>query len=209
MPATSLADWLRGESDDALAELLRSRRDLSTPPPSDSTVLASRAGTPGSVARACEDLDTVTLAVLEACLLAGADRDPVPVEDVAKLVGADIAEQLARLRARALAWGADDALRVPPAVREGLGAVYAGLGSVARACEALDTVTLAVLEACLLAGADRDPVPVEDVAKLVGADIAEQLARLRARALAWGADDALRVPPAAREALGPFPAGLG
>ncbi|NBH05524.1 DNA-binding protein, partial [Amycolatopsis sp. SID8362] len=112
MPATSLADWLRAESDGALTELLRTRRDLSTPPPSDSTVLATRAGTPGSVARACEDLDSFTLAVLEACLLAGADRDPVPVEDVAKLVGTDVAEPLGRLRKRALAWGADDAVRV-------------------------------------------------------------------------------------------------
>ena len=129
MPATSLADWLRTESDDVLAELLRTRRDLSTPPPSDSTVLATRAGTPGSVARACEDLDTLTLAVLEACLLAGADHDPVPVEDVAKLVGADIAAPLARLRARVLAWGPDDALRVPPAVREALGPFPAGLGT--------------------------------------------------------------------------------
>ncbi|MEV6626736.1 DNA-binding protein, partial [Amycolatopsis sp. NPDC051114] len=118
MPATSLADWLRAESDAALEELLRTRRDLSTPPPSDSTVLATRAGTPGSVARACEDLDTVTLAVLEACLLAGADRDPVPVAEVTDLVGTDITAQLARLRARALAWGPDDALRVPPAVRD-------------------------------------------------------------------------------------------
>ncbi|WP_410613807.1 helicase-associated domain-containing protein [Amycolatopsis sp. lyj-109] len=129
MPATSLADWLRAEPDDALAELLRTRRDLSTPPPSDSTVLATRAGTPGSVARACEDLDTFTLAVLEACLLAGADRDPVPVEDIAKLVGADVAAPLARLRARALIWGSDDALRVPPSAREALGPFPAGLGT--------------------------------------------------------------------------------
>ncbi len=129
MPATSLADWLRAEPDAALAELLRTRRDLSTPPPSDSTVLATRAGTPGSVARACEDLDTGTLAVLEACLLTGADRDPVPVEDVTKLVGADIAAPLTRLRARALVWGTDDALRVPPAVREALGPFPAGLGT--------------------------------------------------------------------------------
>ncbi|MGW4061831.1 helicase-associated domain-containing protein [Amycolatopsis sp. NPDC004747] len=129
MPATSLADWLRAESDGALAELLRTRRDLSTPPPSDSTVLATRAGTPGSVARACEDLDTFTLAVLEACLLAGADHDPVPVEDVAKLVGADVAAPLARLRARVLVWGPDDALRVPPAAREALGPFPAGLGA--------------------------------------------------------------------------------
>src|SRR4051812_5148887 len=138
MPATSLADWLRAESDAALEELLRTRRDLSTPPPSDSTVLATRAGTPGSVARACEDLDTVTLAVLEACLLAGADRDPVPVAEVTDLVGTDVTAQLARLRARALAWGPDDALRVPPAVRDALGPFPAGLGASSPSLEGED-----------------------------------------------------------------------
>ncbi|MEU7789586.1 helicase-associated domain-containing protein [Amycolatopsis sp. NPDC049159] len=138
MPATSLADWLRAESDGALTELLRTRRDLSTPPPSDSTVLATRAGTPGSVARACEDLDSFTLAVLEACLLAGADRDPVPVEDIAKLVGTDVTEPLTRLRKRALAWGSDDAVRVPPAVREALGPFPAGLGAPSPSLEGED-----------------------------------------------------------------------
>src|SRR5213082_1999390 len=131
MPATSLADWLRAESDDALAELLRSRRDLSTPPPSDSTVLASRAGTPGSIARACEDLDTRTLAVLEACLLAGADRDPVPVTEVAGLAGIDVTEPLSLLRGRALAWGPGDALRVAPTLRDVLGPFPAGVPGTA------------------------------------------------------------------------------
>ena len=123
MPATSLADWLRAESDDALAELLRSRRDLSTPPPSDSTVLASRAGTPGSIARACEDLDTRTLAVLEACL-----------------------------RGRALAWGPGDALRVAPTLRDVLGPFPAGLGASVPALDAdalsgLDEDELGVVKA--------------------------------------------------------------
>jgi len=152
MPATSLADWLRAESDDSLAELLRTRRDLSTPPPSDSTVLATRAGTPGSVARACEELDTFTLAVLDACLLADADTSAVPVAEVAALVGADIDVPLARLRARALAWGPDDALRVPPAARDALGPFPAGLGAsmpsldLARLDE-LDEDELGVLKA--------------------------------------------------------------
>ncbi|HET6291154.1 MAG TPA: DNA-binding protein, partial [Amycolatopsis sp.] len=129
MPAPSLADWLRQESDDALAALLRTRRDLSTPPPSDTIVLATRAGTPGSVARACEDLDTFTLSVLDALLLAGADTDPAPAAEVARLVGAEIGEPLALLRKRALVWGEDDALRVPPSARDALGPFPAGLGS--------------------------------------------------------------------------------
>ncbi|QRP46756.1 helicase-associated domain-containing protein [Amycolatopsis sp. FDAARGOS 1241] len=138
MPATSLADWLRAESDDALTELLRTRRDLSTPPPSDTTVLATRAGTPGSVARACEDLDTFTLAVLDALLVAGADTAPAPLATVTELVGTEITDQLARLRARALVWGADDELRVPPAARDALGPYPAGLGAPSPALAAID-----------------------------------------------------------------------
>src|SRR5437763_4015003 len=149
MPATSLADWLRAESDGALAELLRSRRDLSTPPPSDSPVLASRAGTPGSIARACEDLDPRTLAVLEACLLAGADRDPVPVTEVAGLAGIDVTEPLSLLRGRALAWGPGDALRVAPTLRDVLGPFPAGLGA-----------SVPALDADALSGLDEDELGV-------------------------------------------------
>ncbi|SEP27513.1 helicase-associated domain-containing protein [Amycolatopsis saalfeldensis] len=138
MPATSLADWLRAESDDALAELLRTRRDLSTPPPSDSTVLATRAGTPGSVARACEDLDTRTLAVLDALLVAGADVVPAPLAEVRALVGADVSDELTRLRARALVWGGDDELRVPPSARDALGPFPAGLGAPSPVLAATD-----------------------------------------------------------------------
>ncbi|MEV4598695.1 helicase-associated domain-containing protein [Amycolatopsis sp. NPDC049253] len=138
MPATSLADWLRAESDDALADLLRTRRDLSTPPPSDTTVLATRAGTPGSVARACEDLDTFTLAVLDGFLVAGADTAPVSLPSVAAMVGTDISGPLARLRARALVWGAEDELRVPPAARDALGPFPAGLGAPSPALAASD-----------------------------------------------------------------------
>ncbi|WP_034238851.1 hypothetical protein, partial [Saccharomonospora iraqiensis] len=73
MVAVSLADWLSSRPDDELAALLRDRRDLATPPPADSGVLATRAGTAGSIARACENLDTATLAVLETLLALDAD----------------------------------------------------------------------------------------------------------------------------------------
>jgi len=128
MPATSLADWLRAASDDELAALLRVRRDLATPPPSDSTVLATRAGTAGSVARAMEDLDTFTLSVLDALLIADADTEAVPLSRIAELIGADPRPGVERLRARVLAWGGDDAVRVLPATRELAGPFPAGLG---------------------------------------------------------------------------------
>ncbi|WP_199431365.1 helicase-associated domain-containing protein [Qaidamihabitans albus] len=138
MPATSLADWLRSASDDTLATLLRSRRDLATPPPADSTVLATRAGTAGSVARACEDLDTATLAVLETLLVAGADTAAVTRRDVAGLVRTDVGGALDRLRARALVWGDDDALNVAPGAREVFGPYPAGLGASVPALAAAD-----------------------------------------------------------------------
>ncbi|TVT24466.1 helicase-associated domain-containing protein [Amycolatopsis acidiphila] len=129
MPATSLADWLRSASDDELAALLQARRDLATPPPSDSTVLATRAGTAGSTARALEDLDTFTLTVLDALLVADADTEAVPRERVAALVGVDPGAALDRLRARAVVWGDDDALRALPVTRELVGPFPAGLGA--------------------------------------------------------------------------------
>ncbi|WP_285488836.1 helicase-associated domain-containing protein [Amycolatopsis taiwanensis] len=129
MPATSLADWLRSKSDDELAALLAARRDLATPPPATSMVLATRAGSAGSTARALEDLDTFTLAVLDALLLTDADTEAVPADAVAALLGADPAPALDRLRARAIAWGDDDALRVVPVVRDLLGPFPAGLGA--------------------------------------------------------------------------------
>jgi hypothetical protein len=138
MPANSLADWLSAASDDVMTALLRSRRDLATPPPSDTTVLATRAGTAGSVARACEDLDTVTLATMDSLLLCGADTAPVTQPDVERIVGADIVPALDRLRARALVWGPDDGLRVPPSAREVLGPFPAGLGASSAALAAID-----------------------------------------------------------------------
>ncbi|HVW40373.1 MAG TPA: DNA-binding protein, partial [Amycolatopsis sp.] len=129
MPATSLADWLRCASDDELAALLQARRDLATPPPPDSTVLATRAGTAGSAARALEDLDTFTLAVLDALLVADADTEPAPLAVVADLVGADPRSALDQLKARAVAWGDEDALRVLPVTREIVGPFPAGLGT--------------------------------------------------------------------------------
>ena len=141
MPAISLADWLRSLPDETLATLLRTRRDLATPPPSDSTVLATRAGTAGSVARACEDLDTFTLAVLETLLVAGADTAAVDRGAVTALLGRDPGADhrgdpadgqgaaLHVLRTKALVWGEDEQLRVVPAAREVFGPYPAGLGS--------------------------------------------------------------------------------
>ncbi|WP_370944963.1 helicase-associated domain-containing protein [Amycolatopsis sp. cg5] len=101
-------------------------------------------------------------------------------------------------------------LATPPPSDTTVLATRAGTpGSVARACEDLDTLTLAVLDALLLAGADTGSATLAEVRSLVEVDITEPLELLRSRLLVWGDDDALRVPPSARDALGPFPAGLG
>ncbi|MPY96517.1 MAG: DNA-binding protein [Actinophytocola sp.] len=135
--AVSLAAALRSATPDELAALLLARRDLATPPPPDSTVLATRAGTPGSVTRACEELDSATLATLEALLLLDADTTPVAVSDVAELLGTP--GSVERLRTLALAWDAGNGIAVVPAARDVLGPYPAGLG---RSLPALDDVDL-------------------------------------------------------------------
>ncbi|OLR90277.1 helicase-associated domain-containing protein [Actinokineospora bangkokensis] len=124
MSGTTLTDWLRSRDDEALAAVLRARPDLATPRPADTAVLATRATTRASVARAAEGLDTFTLAVLDALLAAGADQAPVPVADLTARLGAtpaQVAAAVERMRSLALAWGPDDAVALPPAAREAAG----------------------------------------------------------------------------------------
>jgi len=138
---TALGDWLRAQDDATLAALLARRPDLAVPPPANLTVLATRAAVRASVVRACDELDTVTLTVLEALVVADADSEPVDVAEVRRLLGPDVpaattSDALDRLRERALAWGPDEALLVVPAARDavprhpgGLGRPAAGLAS--------------------------------------------------------------------------------
>ncbi|WP_300018182.1 helicase-associated domain-containing protein [Pseudonocardia sp.] len=150
---TPLVDWLRAQDDDTLAELLALRPDLAVPPPADVTVLATRAAVRASVHRACDDLDTVTLAVLEALVVADADTAPVPRTEVARLLGPDLpapvlGAALDALRARAVAWGTDGELAVVPAARDVVPRHPGGLGrtsSGAAASSALPEM-LAVLD---------------------------------------------------------------
>lgn len=82
----------------------------------------------------------------------------------------------------------------------------AGRASVQRAVDSLDRATLQVLE---VAAVYDDPVPAGTVSQRWGADARGPLERLRALGLLWGGTRALHVVRAAREALGPYPAGLG
>ena len=133
MAGTSLLEWLRAQPDATLATLLRLRPDLGVPPPPDLTVLATRAGIRASVNRACEELDTRTLAVLEGLVVAGAETAPVASADVAELFGAalrrpQLAAALDTLRALALVWGKSDQLRLVPAALEVVSRYPGGLG---------------------------------------------------------------------------------
>ncbi|NUS50859.1 MAG: hypothetical protein HOQ22_07435, partial [Nocardioidaceae bacterium] len=107
----TLAEQLRGWSDEQLTRLLSDRPDLATPAPQDTSQLASRAGTRASALRAVDQLSRLELTVLDAVLARGGTTS---VDVVLDLVNADrgaAAEALHRLRALALVWGRDDSLR--------------------------------------------------------------------------------------------------
>ncbi len=138
MTARSLADALRGASDEALAELLGARPELVSPVPADLGQLAARATTAPSVARALDRLDRWTLQVLEAvCAVADTNAaDPATYAQVRGLLpqasDSDVREAVDRLLTLALLWGDDNRLNVVSGVRDVIGVHPAGLGPSLR-----------------------------------------------------------------------------
>ncbi|MEO7235744.1 MAG: helicase-associated domain-containing protein [Lapillicoccus sp.] len=124
--ARSLADDIRGRSDEQLTALVLARPDLARPAPSDLTSLAARAATRASVQRCIEALDLGHLQVLEAVVVAGDAARPEAVD--ALMGGVDVSEYVERLWARALVWRAADGVYAVRTVPEILGAAPAGLG---------------------------------------------------------------------------------
>lgn len=134
--ALTLTDLLRGQSDEALAALLRARPDLIVPVPGDIPSLAARAQSRSSVTRAIDQLDRFHLEVLDALRLT---RDPdgcTSLDQVLTVTAAVPAGAAAdavrgavrRLRAQILVYGEEHALQVVPTVDEVLGPYPAGLG---------------------------------------------------------------------------------
>jgi hypothetical protein len=117
-----LAGWLRSQPDDALARLLSLRPDLLHPVPPDVAVLAARATGRASVEVALDRLDLGALEVLDVVTGMAEPLDlPSAIESVIVVGATDpgaVGEVLDRLRAAALVWGPDDAMRVAPVARE-------------------------------------------------------------------------------------------
>src|SRR5690606_23514741 len=119
-PARTLADQLRGWSDERLATLLRERPDLATPAPHDSSQLASRAATRSSIHRALAGLDRATLSVLDAQLVAGQTTPDQLVQMVAARPES-VTAAIERLIDLGLVWEAPEGLRGLSGVRDALG----------------------------------------------------------------------------------------
>ncbi|MET9020571.1 helicase-associated domain-containing protein [Actinopolymorpha sp. NPDC004070] len=81
--------------------------------------------------------------------------------------------------------------------------------SLARTLDQLDRRALAVLEAFVVLPRPAAETAVRALAGLPDARVKETLAQLRGLALVWGPRDALEVPVALADLLGPYPAGLG
>ena len=108
-------------------------------------------------------------------------------------------------------------LSVPVPADAGVLASRAGVRlSVVRTLERLDQFSLEVLDGLVLLDADGGgrPLTADQLVALVGpgapeTDVRRALDRLRTLALVWGDDDALHLVPGVRDAVTPYPAGLG
>jgi Helicase conserved C-terminal domain len=148
MPTTAprtLADQLRGWTDEQLTALLDARPDLSTPAPHDSSQLAARIVVKASVLRALDGLDALELAVLQSVVQ---ETDPAELA-----TSESVARALDRLRTLALVWGTPD--RPVLVVRELLGLPPGPPAEEAhRLLEHLDPAARAILDHLAETGAD-------------------------------------------------------
>lgn len=135
--ARSLADQLRGWSDDRLTALLRARPDLARPVPQDSTQLATRAATSASVTSALAALNTLELATLDAVVVLSGAEGGATEDDVLAVVYADQAATrlaLDHLQSLCLVWAAPSGLRALTTVADALTAAPVASTWVASGC---------------------------------------------------------------------------
>ncbi|HEY0238742.1 MAG TPA: helicase-associated domain-containing protein [Friedmanniella sp.] len=128
----TLTESLRRWPVESIETLLRVRPDLTVPMPRDLSELASRATTSASTGRALDDLDAWQRLVVEAL---AALPDPTTLTDLQALLGGNPAEAVAAvevLRARALAWGEDEALHLVRTAREAFDPHPLGLAAPSR-----------------------------------------------------------------------------
>jgi hypothetical protein len=109
-PGFPLGAWLADLADERLVRLLELRPDLTQPPPGSIAALAARAQARQSVKAATDELDFLSLSVIDALLVLHADTAPVPVAKLVALIGdrapeSDVTAALDQLRERALVWG--------------------------------------------------------------------------------------------------------
>ena len=143
----SLADQLRRWPEERVAHLLRLRPDLATPPPQDSTQLASRAATRASTLRALDRLTLADLAVLHDLVARGATPRGALAE----------ASSVTRLEELALVWEGEEGLRAVTVVAELLARASAPTGPVPEP-ELVTTTQSPTLVARTAAGAAFDAV---------------------------------------------------
>ncbi|HEU4515294.1 MAG TPA: helicase C-terminal domain-containing protein [Nocardioidaceae bacterium] len=128
----TLADQFRSWSDDELARLLRARPDLSVPAPQDSTQLASRAGTRASALRAVDQLDVLSLAVIDAVVALGGRCSLTDLQRHVNAGPEAVACAVDDLRGLALLWGHPDELRAVSVLADVVGTTVSGLGPAAE-----------------------------------------------------------------------------
>ncbi len=171
----NLAEHLRALPDERLVALLRARLDLATPVPADISVLATRAHTRMSVARALEQLDQFTLEVLDALRLAP------DVETLHARVGGaapelSVRRAVDRLVELAIAWPDGRSLHLTPVLDEVCSPYPTGLGRpVGSLLAGLGSGQLAPVLEALHLPAVRQP----DAAALLTEALTDQV-RLRA-----------------------------
>ncbi|MDX6302966.1 MAG: hypothetical protein QOF53_4180 [Nocardioidaceae bacterium] len=127
-PPRTLADQLRGWSEDRLTRLLAARPDLATPTPQDSSQLASRAGTRASVARAVDQLTLLELTVLDAVLALGGTASTSALRAAVNAEPAAVDDALVRLTDLVLLWGTEESLRATSVLTDIVGTRLSRLG---------------------------------------------------------------------------------